>query len=143
MTTSRAAWLHRAVEISLFTWRRAEPGDALDDDERMGWWGDSFPSVAGDKIGSRLWQLRRRSVTPEVLRLAEEYCREALQWMIADDIVAAVDVMVRRGRSLDAPTAQEHVIATVRLTDDRGDTVEVSYDNMWQVLNAVPTSVVI
>ena len=29
--------LTRAVEISLFTWRRAADDDALDDDQRYGW----------------------------------------------------------------------------------------------------------
>jgi phage gp46-like protein len=37
------AALTRAVLISLFTWRRAADDDALDDEERFGWWGDSFP----------------------------------------------------------------------------------------------------
>ncbi len=30
--------LERAVVISLFTWRRAEPSDPVDDDERYGYW---------------------------------------------------------------------------------------------------------
>ena len=43
--------LVRAVMISLFTWRRANPDDALPDGKsRMGWWGDSFPTVANDRI---------------------------------------------------------------------------------------------
>ncbi|OWQ33401.1 phage GP46 family protein, partial [Pseudomonas sp. DrBHI1] len=39
---SERAW-QRAVVISLLTWRRAEAGDLLDDDQRYGWWGDTFP----------------------------------------------------------------------------------------------------
>ncbi|PQK53824.1 phage tail protein, partial [Escherichia coli] len=33
--------LTRAVVISLFTWRRAEPDDNAD--VPMGWWGDTWP----------------------------------------------------------------------------------------------------
>ncbi|MBJ5206016.1 phage GP46 family protein, partial [Salmonella enterica subsp. enterica serovar Agona] len=35
--------LTRAVVISLFTWRRAEPDDNAD--VPMGWWGDTWPAV--------------------------------------------------------------------------------------------------
>ena len=48
--------LVRAVMISLFTWRRANPDDELPEPsgsaQRMGWWGDSFPTVANDRIAS-------------------------------------------------------------------------------------------
>ncbi|WP_200894101.1 phage GP46 family protein [Xanthomonas sp. MUS 060] len=51
--------LVRAVLISLFTWRRANADDTLPDPRgfRMGWWGDTYPVVANDRIGSRLWLL--------------------------------------------------------------------------------------
>ncbi len=71
--------LRRAVEISLFTWRRANASDQLEDDERYGWWGDSFPLVANDRIGSRLWLLRRRKLTTETIGAAVTYAQEALR----------------------------------------------------------------
>ncbi len=54
--------LVRAVLISLFTWRRANADDTLPDPRgfRMGWWGDTYPVVANDRIGSRLWLLVAR-----------------------------------------------------------------------------------
>ena len=73
--------LVRAVVISLFTWRRANPDDDLPGDLRMGWWGDSFPTVADDRIGSRLWLLRRVKLTRQTQMDAEFYAREALQWL--------------------------------------------------------------
>lgn len=128
--TSREAMLRRAVEISLLTWRRAEPDDRLDDAERMGWWGDSFPAVAGDRIGSRLWLLRREKITPEVLRRAQTYAREALQWMVDDELVATVNVeLSRRGAT--------RVDLLVTLTDDGGDPIPLNFDDFWQVLHAV------
>ncbi|NUV17293.1 hypothetical protein MS6207_01473 [Escherichia coli] len=42
--------LTRAVVISLFTWRRAEPDDNAD--VPMGWWGDTWPAVQNDRYGS-------------------------------------------------------------------------------------------
>lgn len=45
--------LTRAVVISLFTHRRADPDDNAD--VPMGWWGDTWPVVANDRYGSKLW----------------------------------------------------------------------------------------
>jgi phage gp46-like protein len=69
--------LVRAVIISLFTWRRANPSDDLPgvgtQVQRMGWWGDSFPVVPNDRIGSRLWLLSRAKLTSETVARAKEY----------------------------------------------------------------------
>ncbi len=80
--------LETAVLISLFTDRRAEPGDALPTTENdlRGWWGDEFLDVDGDHVGSRLWLLSRSTRRPDVLRDAEAYEREALGWMIEDGV---------------------------------------------------------
>lgn len=90
--------LVRAVIISLFTWRRANPDDDLPGDLRMGWWGDSFPSVPNDRIGSRLWLLARAKFSkrnPPVER-AREYAEEALAWLVEDGVVARVEVEAAR-----------------------------------------------
>ncbi|MBR8316069.1 phage GP46 family protein [Burkholderia dolosa] len=136
MSDTREAMLRRAVEISLFTWRRAEPEDRLDDGERMGWWGDSFPDVAGDRIGSRLWLLRREVLTEGVLRRAEEYCREALQWMLDDEIVTAMSVSVKRA-ALGGRAGTERAIATIVLSDDRDGPLTINYDDMWRILDGI------
>ena len=88
--------LIRAVVISLFTWRRAAPDDPVDDEERFGWWGDSYPTVADDRIGSRLWLLRRIKLTAGTQRDAEFYANEALQWLLDDGQVLEVDVLSER-----------------------------------------------
>lgn len=88
--------LVRAVIISLFTWRRANPDDDLPGDLRMGWWGDSFPLVANDRIGSRLWLLSRAKLIPETLARAKEYAEEALRWLVDDGVAARVEVEVER-----------------------------------------------
>lgn len=128
--TTQQSLLYRAVEISLFSWSRAELDDKLDDEQRMGWWGDSFPAVAGDKIGSRLWLLRRQTITPELLRQAEGFVRASLQWMIDDALVRAIDVEV------SAP-GRARVDLTVTLSDDGGPMPPFNFDDIWQIQHAV------
>lgn len=88
--------LVRAVIVSLFTWRRARPDDVLPADSREGWWGDSFPAVPNDRIGSRLWLLLREKMTDQTVIRAREYAREALAWLIEDGVAARVDVEAER-----------------------------------------------
>ncbi|MCE4053472.1 phage GP46 family protein [Pseudomonas sp. Au-Pse12] len=122
--------LTRAVEISLFTWCRAADDDALDDDQRYGWWGDSFPSVADDRIGSRLWLLRRVKLTRQTQLDAEFYAREALQWLIDDGHCNAVEILSER---LDA---QRLNLRTVLILAD-GERLDINPIHSWQVTYAV------
>ena len=125
---SEQAW-QRAVVISLLTWRRAEDGDLLDDDQRNGWWGDTFPTLERDRIGSRLWQLRRRTLTDDTLRDAEAFVRESLAWLDDDGRVGAVTVTASRGvNRLDL-----QVVLSMR----DGSVIDVQLDSLWQVINAV------
>lgn len=86
--------LRTAVILSLFTDRRAEEDDDLPgaQDDRRGWWADELAEVAGDKMGSRLWLLERGTTTVDVVPQAEEYAREALQWMIDDKVAERIEV---------------------------------------------------
>ena len=85
--------LRTAVLISLFTDRRVDQDELPPEEERArGWWADLFPDEPGDVIGSRLWLLQREKRTVETLNRAEEYCSEALQWMIDDGVAGSVDV---------------------------------------------------
>ena len=88
--------LSRAVVISLFTWQRASQSDEVDNDQRMGWWGDTFAENKGDKIGSKLWLLLRQKVTDETLNRAQEYAYDALKWLIDDGICSDITVNVER-----------------------------------------------
>lgn len=92
--------LIRAVMISLFTWRRANPDDDLPGSEKQGWWGDSFPVEPNDRIGSRLWLLSRAKLLPETVARAKEYAEEALAWLVTDGIAARVVVEAER-RGID------------------------------------------
>lgn len=130
LTSNREASLVRAVVISLFTWRRAETDDPLDDDERYGWWGDSYPSSADDRIGSRLWLLRRVKLTTDTRRDAEFYAREALAWLIDDGEVVEIDI-------LSEQASVNRLNLRVILTIDTGARLEINSNQLWQVIYAV------
>lgn len=118
--------LIRAVIVSLFTWRRANPDDAVDG-SRQGWWGDATASLTGDRIGSRIWLLSREKLLPETFNRAREYAREALQWLVDDQVAAAVDVAAERyGRSGLA------LVVTITRADRR--VTELRFADVWQRL---------
>lgn len=123
--------LHRAIVISLFTWRRALPSDPVDDDDRQGWWGDSYPAVSDDRIGSRLWLLRRRSLTSSVVQDAQAYAQEALQWLVDDRVLESVEVVVQR-------EGNERLNLLVRgVVLSSGRELELRLNDVWRVINAV------
>ncbi|AMB85795.1 hypothetical protein AWM79_10975 [Pseudomonas agarici] len=124
------AALTRSVLISLFTWRRANSDDPIDDDERFGWWGDSFPVVSDDRIGSRLWLLRRVKLTARTQLDAQFYAREALQWLIDDGHCSAIEITTER---LDA---QRLNLRTVLILAG-GERLDINPNNSWQVTYAV------
>ncbi|HDM8436274.1 phage GP46 family protein [Yersinia mollaretii] len=79
--------LETAILISLFTDRLARADDAIDSDDRRGWWGDTGSEYP---IGSRLWLLRREKLTTKVALKAEDYANEALVWLLDDGVVTAI-----------------------------------------------------
>ncbi|WP_460111729.1 phage GP46 family protein [Pseudomonas sp. H3_D04] len=124
------AALIRAVTISLYTWRRAETDDPVDDDDRFGWWGDSYPPITNDRIGSRLWLLRRVKLTPQTQRDAEAYAHEALQWLLDDGHV--IDIAVA---SEKVDINRLNLVPTLTITG--GTRLEIKQPSSWQVIYAV------
>lgn len=120
----------RAVIISLFSWRRANPDDELPTEDRFGWWGDTFATEQNDRIGSRLWLLSRAKLTNDTLTKAEGYVREALQWLIDDNVAARIDVEVER----EGIDRMEIGVTIYRTT---GQPVELRFSDFWDALNAV------
>ena len=79
--------LETAVAISLFTDARVSDEELPEfENFKRGWWGDMYPDIDLDKIGSRLWTIDRSKVTVETLRRSEELCKESLNWMIEDGL---------------------------------------------------------
>lgn len=120
--------LQEAVLISLFTWRQADETDPFIDGDRKGWWGDSFPAVPGDKIGSRLWLLARRKITQGTLADAKLYVEEALAWMPTDNWVQSVAVTVERFEI-------EGIALAIAITNLDGAVSNLNLSFPWEVLN--------
>lgn len=92
--------LTTAAIISLMTDRVADADAFIPDgtDDRRGWWGDlpfdeNDNTPEPDRIGSQLWLLSREKQTAETARRAEHYAREALKWMVDDDVADRVDAV--------------------------------------------------
>lgn len=126
--------LVRAVLISLFTWRRANPADVLPAGERFGWWGDSFATVPGDRIGSRLWLLSRAKLLPETTAQAKEYAQEALQWLVDDGVAARVEVEAER-QGLSTLALACRIYKTGGATN--AAPLNIRFTNVWEYLQNV------
>lgn len=87
--------LETAVIISLFTDRRASveqiPAELPQSDLR-GYWGDVGNTTPSDQTGSLLWLLAREKQLPQIIGRAQQYCREALAWMIDDLVATRIEV---------------------------------------------------
>lgn len=125
--------LSTAVIMSLFTDRRAEDDDILDDqDDKRGWWGDRLENEGEDiesfhQIGSRLWIIERASTTNANLQKAKIFIEEALEWLVEDGVAESVDVVVeRQGRP---ETAILSFSVTIYKSD--GTTEALTFDDVW------------
>ena len=56
--------------------------------------------MAGDRIGSRLYLLKREKNLPKVRERARDYALEALAWLKDDELVTGIDAECRR-REID------------------------------------------
>ncbi|WP_145592223.1 phage GP46 family protein [Yersinia bercovieri] len=118
--------LTRAVIISLFTWRRADPDD--DSEKPMGWWGDSYPTIQNDRIGSRLYLLQRTTLTNNTVELARGYLEQALAWLKEDGVVSRITINVQR-------RGTEILTAEITLYRNDGNSQLITFDDLWSALN--------
>jgi phage gp46-like protein len=122
--------LRTRVLLSLLTWARADPDDPVPDNgELKGWWGDSYPDVAGRKYGSKLWIVQPMPASQETLQLARKYAEEALQWMVEDGIADSVTV--------DELEIQERpggaMVLAGRIGIQRPGDVALAFVELWDV----------
>ena len=116
--------LTRAVVISVFTHRRADPDDNVD--VPMGWWGDIWPVVANDRYGSKLWLLQRSKLTNALVNTVRNYLRDALQWMQEDGVVTRIDIDIQR-------TGINELGNKIVLWRRDGP-VTISFNDLWSVI---------
>lgn len=115
--------LETAVLMSIYTDRRADDDDILDDpDDKRGWWGDQFEA---DEIGSKRWQLYRQKITNETMSLLRQYDRDALQWMIDDGVVKDIVVTVER-------YSTNVVAEEIKLYYSNGKSVAFKFKTLWE-----------
>lgn len=122
--------LETAVLVALFTDRRAEAGDPLDDGDRRGWWADAY---SPQPWGSRLWLLARAKQTADNVRRAREYAEEALAWLVTDRIASSVRVVASVPR--DGVLALEVFIRRPGRPD-----LELRFERLWAALAASESS---
>ena len=116
--------LTRAVVISLFTHRRADPDDNVD--VPMGWWGDTWPVVANDRYGSKLWLLQRSNLTNALVNTVRNYLHDPLQWMQEDGVVTRIDIDIQR-------TGINELGNKIVLWRRDGP-VTISFNDLWSVI---------
>jgi phage gp46-like protein len=125
--------LETSVIISLFTDRLAHLDDRLpdpQDGDRRGWWAD-WDADEGE-IGSRLWLVSREKETEEVRVRVEDYCREALAWILEDDVADTVEVS-----AVWNPQAPGRLDVDVTIMRARAVLLHRSYSWAWRQLYAV------
>ena len=94
------AALATSVLMCLMTDVRVEQTELRDGDTNRGWPGDGFDLQGFETaLGSKLWLLRRRALTPGIELDAEDYTREALQTLIDQGAFARFDVTVTADRA--------------------------------------------
>jgi phage gp46-like protein len=92
--------LETSVILSLFTDRLATADDPLPDPtdgDRRGWWADD--GAAEGPLGSRLWLISREKETNQVRLRAEDYCREALAWLLEDGVADEITILAEWPRA--------------------------------------------
>lgn len=84
--------LASAVMLSLLCDRTAQAHEVDAGGDRRGWWADAYADIEGDAFGSRLWLLGRSKQLPAAVQQARAFIAEALQWLVTDGLVKAVEV---------------------------------------------------
>ncbi len=115
--------LETAVTISLFTDRRVNEEELPDlETDKRGWWGDVFPEIDQDQIGSRLWTLARSKITNETLSRFNELCKEALDWMQEDGIAGEIAISSEYNE-------ENHLITSIEIS--RPDETVERFSVLW------------
>ncbi len=119
-----------AIIISLFTDRLANEDDVIPDgtNDRRGFWGDALSTIPGDLIGSRLWLLSREKQMTDVLRRAEEYAFEALEWLLEDGLSKKLNITATNPKT-------SWLRLDIQLVQSDNTTARFYY--IWEALNGV------
>lgn len=84
--------LDTAILMSLFTDKRADESEVIDQEQRRGWIGNEQNQNNDYEIGSKLWLLYQARVNRDSLNRAIDYAMESLSWMQTDGILKNINV---------------------------------------------------
>ncbi len=91
--------LDTSILISIFEEKRASPSEIAESNRRRGWMGNE--STPEFEQGSKQWLFEQERITGSVLAELGVIIRNALQWLIDDDIAKTVVVnqpTIRNGK---------------------------------------------
>ena len=125
----REEGLETAVYISLFTDKRADDEDQIDNiNDKRGWWGDNT-TENNYKMGSKLWQYERAKTTANDITKIKETIEESLQWMIEEEVAKKIEVTAERFGNI----GNDRLAITIVIKKSDGNETAIKFDDLWNV----------
>lgn len=88
-----------AIDISLFTDKRADKSEIQASELRRGWIGNLFNAIIDYKIGSKLWLIYQARNLQLTANKGVDFIKDSLKWLIEDGLVE--DIKVSANRTID------------------------------------------
>jgi phage gp46-like protein len=85
-----------AIPTSFFSDSRAPAVQVQEAQSRRGWVGNILTAVQSRELGGLLWILDQARITNDTLNFAKSFAQDSLQWLIDDNIVRSIQVLVIR-----------------------------------------------
>lgn len=111
-----------AIQVSLFSDKRANESEVLESRKRRGWIGNEVRDD-GFEVGSKLWLFEQSRLTRTVMNQVEDAARESLQWLVDDDFAVAI-----RTTQLTMTTTSITLEVTIERTTSQ---VEKFFFELW------------
>ena len=132
--------LATAIIVALGTNGLASDYDILpdpDSNDRMGWWGDLDAQLIwnGWPIGSKLWLLRRSSITPAMasqgstMAAVENYIKAAIQPFVDRKICSGFDIWTTKVNT-------QRIDALIRIYRGPLPDIELQYAVLWDAMQS-------
>ncbi len=115
--------------MSFFAERRADESEVAVPFLRRGWWGNAFTAPDNFEIGSKLWLLYQSRNLPDTARRAEDFTRQAFQWLIDDKIFERITV---------SSAATDNTLLITVIFINRGENIKtVQFDLLTQTVKEI------
>ncbi len=119
--------LTTAVLISLFSDRRADEDDEIDNpNDKRGWWGDL---ISPTPIGSKLWQYTRSKTTQTVIVKIKQAVEECLQWLIDDGVAVKIDVQIEKFGEI----GNYRLGMDIKIYQSDGNIKALAFNDLWKM----------